>query len=339
MLAIQAFGQSPSSEMPLGKPVSLVFDTDLGNDVDDALALGMIHALQSRGECNLLAVTLTKDHPQAAAFADVINTFYGRGNIPIGVCRSGKTPEAGKFNLLADAREDGHYRYPHDLTNGQDAPDAVQVLRKVLVQSEDNSVVIAQVGFSTNLVKLLNSPADAISPLDGRDLVSRKVRLVSAMAGAFAKIPGKNGQMVDHREYNVVEDLPAARELANNWPTAMLWSGFEIGLNLPYPHESILQDYGYVAHHPLAEAYQLYEPPPHNRPTWDLTSVLVAVRPGRGYFSLSPAGRVKVQSDGLTIFEPAADGKHQYLILDEAQRLRVTEALVQLSSQPPSAAK
>ena len=28
-------------------PPPIVFDTDIGNDVDDVLALGMIHALQS----------------------------------------------------------------------------------------------------------------------------------------------------------------------------------------------------------------------------------------------------------------------------------------------------
>jgi len=39
---------------PLLKPVPLVFDTDLGNDVDGVLGLGLIHALQSRGECELV---------------------------------------------------------------------------------------------------------------------------------------------------------------------------------------------------------------------------------------------------------------------------------------------
>ncbi len=52
----------------------------------------------------------------------------------------------------------------------------------------------------------------------------------------------------------------------------MVWSGFEIGIALAYPHESIERDYRYVEHHPLAEAYYAYEPPPHDRPTWDLTA-------------------------------------------------------------------
>jgi purine nucleosidase len=66
-------------------PVPLIFDTDMGNDVDDAMALAVIHALQSRGECRLLAVTLTKANRYAAPFVDLVNTFYGRGDIPIGV--------------------------------------------------------------------------------------------------------------------------------------------------------------------------------------------------------------------------------------------------------------
>lgn len=317
------------------RPIPLIFDTDIGNDVDDVLALGMIHSLQSRGECKLLAVTITKDHELAGPFTDAVNTFYGRGEIPIGVCRSGVTTAEGKFNGLAAKRDNGADRFPHDLRSGNDAPDALVVLRQTLANQEDGSVVIAQVGFSSNLAKLLESGPDQHSVLTGMELVRRKVRLLSIMAGAFTQIADDAGQLYDHREYNVVKDLPAAQKLAEQWPTPIVWSGFEIGRNLRYPHQSILQDYGYVEHHPLAEAYHLYNPPPHNRPTWDLTSVLQAVRPNRGYFDLSVPGRVTVADNGLTKFEASADGRDRHLIIRDDQKLRVTEALVQLSSQPP----
>ena len=316
------------------RPVPLIFDTDIGNDVDDVLALGMIHALEARGDCKLLAVTITKDNPLAASFTDAVNTFYGKGDVPIGVCQSGVTPQPGKFNVLAEKKDNGQLRYPHDLTDPKQAPSAVTVLRKALAGSKDHSVVIAQVGFSTNLANLLKSPADDISPLTGEQLVKQKVKLLSVMAGAFEKIPSK-GKMVDHREYNVVKDIPAAQKLAQDWPTPIVWSGFEIGLSVPYPHESILEDYNYVDHHPLAEAYIMYIPPPHDRPTWDLTSVLYGVFPHRGYFDLSEAGTVTVEKDGLTTFQKSADGKHRYLKLNDVQRARLIEALVQLSSQPP----
>ncbi|MEL6105918.1 MAG: nucleoside hydrolase [Planctomycetota bacterium] len=333
--SLRLAAQEPGTEAT-SRSVPLIFDTDLGNDCDDVLALGMIHSLQSRGECELLAVTITKDHEDAASFADAVNTFYGRGDVPIGVCRSGVTPAAGKYNGLAKAREDGQLRYPHDLRSGKEAPDAVDVLRKTLATAEDGSVVIAQVGFSTNLAGLLRSPSDGHSKLSGMELVRQKVRLLSIMAGAFTQIRNERGDLYDHREYNVIKDIPAAKALVKDWPTAIVWSGFEIGKSLTYPHQSILQDYGYVAHHPLAEAYTLYNPPPHNRPTWDLTSVLYAVRPERGYFDLSPTGEVSVADDGLTSFAPKGDGRDRYLIVSDDMKIKTTEALVQLSSQPPT---
>lgn len=321
------------SKQSTSKPVPVIFDTDIGNDCDDVLALGMIHALQSRGECELLAVTITKDHELAAPFTDAVNTFYGRGNIPIGVCRSGVTPDQGKYNGLCKTEDDGKLRFPHDLRSGKDAPSAVSVLRQALVNSDDHSVAIIQVGFSTNVLGLLESPADEISPLTGMDLAKQKVKLLSIMAGAFQLIPN-NGKMVEHLEYNVVQDLKAATKLAEICPVPIVWSGFEIGLALAYPHQSILNDFRYVTHHPLPESYILYEPPPHDRPTWDLTSVLYAVRPNHGYFDLSEKGLVQVASNGLTTLTKQGQ-RDRYLILKSEQRAKVLEALTLLSSQPP----
>lgn len=312
------------------EPVRLIFDTDIGNDVDDALALGVIHALQSRGKCQLLAVTITKDHPMAAELVSAINTFYGRPEIPIGIVRDGVTKDEGSFLKLARVKGDGQLRYPHSL-EGSQTPEATVVLRRVLAAQPDQSVVIAQVGFSTNLARLLDSPADAISPMTGAELVERKVRLLSIMAGHFRPSSTEERFL----EYNVKIDIPSAQQVVAQWPTEVVFSGFEIGLAIPYPAVSIERDYGYVQHHPLAEAYYLYNPPPHARPTWDLTSVLYGVEPDRGYFDLSAAGTVTVEDDGFTQFTPDQNGRHRYLVVDQSQIIRVTEALVQLSSQPP----
>lgn len=312
------------------EPLRVIFDTDIGNDVDDVLALGVIHALQSRGECELVAVTITKDNALAASFVDCVNTFYGRGNIPIGIVRNGVTPEQGKFIGLAKQKDGDKMRYPHDLTAGEAVPEATELLRQVLAKQPDRSVAIMQVGFSTNLARLLETKPDAHSPLSGRELVARKVRLASVMAGAFQPINKKR-----HLEYNVIKDIGSAQTLADKWPTPVVYSGFEIGLAIRYPSESIEQDYGYVTHHPLAESYCLYSPPPHDRPTWDLTSVLYAIRPDRGYFDVSDAGKVTVEEDGETRFAKSDGGPHRYLIASPEQVARVREALVQLSSQPP----
>jgi hypothetical protein len=192
--------------------------------------------------------------------------------------------------------------------------------------------MLVQVGYFSNFAALLDSQPDSYSSLSGRDLLRKKVRLLSVMAGAFQKI-GTNDHYL---EFNVVKDITAARRLAAEWPTPIVWSGFEIGIAVPFPAVSIERDFGYVAHHPAAEAYYLYEPPPHERPTWDLTAVLYAAFADRSYFSLSPRGRVTVEPDGFTRFKVEGGGRDQFLILSEGQILRVKEALVQLSSQPPN---
>ena len=329
---------TPSATNPSStNPVPIIFDTDMGNDCDDALALGVIHALESRGECKLLAVTITKDHELAAPYVDCVNTFYGRGDIPIGVCRnSGKTPDPGKYNQVSQIMDNGQFRFPHDLLSGNNAPTAVEVLRNTLANAQDHSVVIVQVGFSTNLANLLQSPADAIHPLPGRQLVAQKVKLVSIMAGAFAKIPNEKGELTDHREYNVAEDIASIKKLVELCDVPMLWSGFEIGLILTYPHQSILEDFRYTPHHPLPEAYIAYIPPPHDRPTWDLTSVLAAIRPNRSYFDVSQPGTVSVSDNALTTFAQSETGKHRFLILNPLTAEKAREALVQLASQPAS---
>jgi inosine-uridine nucleoside N-ribohydrolase len=315
------------------EPVRLIFDTDIGNDVDDVLALGMIHALQSRGACELIAVTVTKDHELAGPFVDAVNTFYGRPQIPIGVVRDGVTRDEGKF--LGMVRAGDKQTYPHALKRSADAPEAVALLRKVLANQPDDSVVIAQVGFATNLARLLASPADKISPLTGKELAARKVKLVSAMFGAYKA----DGTVNKHREYNVVEDLPAAKKFAADWPTPIVFSGFEVGLAVTYPAKSIEKDFGYVKNHPLAEAYRRYNPPPHDRPCWDLTSVLHAVYPDRGYFGVSAPGRVTVGDDGITRFAPQDKGPHRFLTVSQEQVIRCREAFVQLASQPPGETK
>jgi inosine-uridine nucleoside N-ribohydrolase len=312
---------------PAAGPVRLIFDTDIGNDVDDALALAMIHALESRGETKLLAVTVSKDSRSAAPFVDLVNTFYGRPSIPVGAVKGGKTPgDTPMIRIPAERRAaSGAYVYPHRLTDGSAAPDAVAVLRRALAAEPDGSVVIVQVGFSTNLARLLNSAADGASPLPGMQLVARKVRLLSAMAGHFP---------VGKPEYNVMTDIPAARKVFEEWPSPVVFSGFEVGEALLFPATAVEHDFSWVQDHPVAEAYRTYMRMPYDRPSWDLTAVLYAVRPDRGYFSVSAEGRVTVDESGQTHFAEAPGGGRRYLILGEAQRARTLEALVLLASQP-----
>lgn len=300
-----------------GNPVRLIFDTDMGNDVDDALALAMIHALQSRGEAQLLAVTLTKDNRCAAPFVDLVDTFYGRGDIPVGVVRNGKTPKDSAMicEPVERKRPDGALVYPRRLSDAREAPEAVGLLREILSKEKDGAVTIVQVGFSTNLARLLESD---------RALVARKVRLLSVMAGAFPD--GKP-------EFNVKTDVAAAQKLFAEWPTPIVASGFEVGFSILYPASSIERDFSYTPDHPIAEAYRSYHKMPYDRPTWDLTAVLYAVR--NNSFSLSPRGAISVDQEGRTHFAVGDKGRHRYLLVDAAQRARALQSMIELASRRP----
>ncbi|PQO31500.1 nucleoside hydrolase [Blastopirellula marina] len=316
------------------EPVSVVFDTDISGDVDDVLALAMLHALADRNECDLKAVTISKINPLTAPFVDAVNTFYGRGEIPIGVTRDAQKRDS-KYLSLVKTKEGSEFRYPHDLLASKDAPDAVSVLRKTLAAAEDRSVVLIQVGLAANLADLVESPADAISPLTGKELIRQKVRLTSVMAGAFSPVNGNNHFL----EANVRNGIGSMQRFAEKWPreSPVVWSDFLIGLAAPYPRESVARDFDYLPHHIVREAYLLHSGPNHDRPTWDLTSVLYAVRPEDGYFGLSEPGLVTVEEDGFTKFQPEANGRDCYLTMDDQQAIRVIEAQRSLVSQPPLA--
>lgn len=316
------------------EPVRLIFDTDITGDVDDVLALAMCHTLSDRGACQLIGVTISKDNPRTASFVDAQNTWYGRPGLPVGVTRDPQAQRReSKYLELADSPD-----YPHDLRDNSSAREAVDLLRELLATSTDGSVTIVSVGIASNLANLLKSAGDAHSPLDGPALIRQKVKRLSIMAGAFTFANGTNY----HLEANVINGIGYMQTVAEQWPeeVPVLWSGYEIGENLPFPRRSVAEDFDYHEKHLVREAYLLHSGPEHDRPCWDQSSVLEAVFPDRGYFGLSALGRVSVGDDGFTRFHPSGkDGKgsrrDRFLRMNPEQRARALEAIVQLTVQPP----
>ena len=288
----------------------VIFDTDMGNDIDDALALAMLHALTDRGECELIGVTLTNGNPAAVPHIRMLNRFYGRPDLPVGAA----------IQSLKGGTQDGYMtaalRAMPAVLESPVEP-APLVLRRLLRNSREK-VILVQTGFSTNLAALLDAPEDLA-------LIREKVSLVVAMAGNFT-----GGQP----EYNVHIDIPSAKAVFERWPTPVIFSGFEIGRDLLYPASGIEHDFGYAQPHPIAESYRAYQKMPYNRPTWDLTAALEAVRPDHEYFKLSELGTVVVEADGTTRFTPGT-GTRSYLILDPSKRAEILSVLTLLSSEPP----
>ena len=314
------------------EPVSIIFDTDLGNDIDDTLALAVAHSLQSRGEINILAITTTKDNPYVAPMISVLNQFYGCPGIPIGIASNGVTPDDGKYNraVVEMTRDDGQLCFPKSVDAMTKLPSAVTLMRKILASANDESVVIVQVGFFSNLAKLLDTSGDEYSLLSGKELIRKKVQYASIMAGSFTEQYHRTDG-----EYNVRNDLPATKKVIAEWPTKIVFSGFEVGMAIPYPVTSVRRDFEYVRYHPVKEAYHLYAGLDKDQPTWDLNSVLYVVRPDSGYYTLSEPGTVTMTENGITNFKQDPHGKHYYQVVNEKQSIAIQEALIMLSSEPP----
>jgi purine nucleosidase len=343
-------------------PINVIFDTDLCLDDDDGMALAIVHALHDRHEANLVAVTVGLDEKWCAPYADVLNTFYGHPDVPIGTIRNGLSLKAaweeivkGELKLPDDTfaqlilkrkNPDGSPIYPRRLIDGSQAPEAVFLLRKTLADQPDESVVMIQVGNSANFAALLDSRPDIVSDLSGPDLIKKKVRFLSVMAGTFQDIKYPEFTRPKGTGINIFEDVPSAQMIFNKWPTPIVVSGSEIADAIRFPGISIERDFSYVSNHPISESYryvctmfvQAYNPTarcPHDHNTADLNATLYALRPDRNYFSLSKPGKITVLSSGNIRFEEDKDGNHRHLIVSEAQKIRVQEAMIMLVSQPP----
>ncbi len=312
-------------------PLPVIFETDLGNDVDDALALDLLYKYQDAGKIRLLAVNLNKNGEAPAEFADILNTWYGYPDIPVGIIRDGAECETDAAVNYAKAVVDledaeGKPLFARSHPGYAEYPEAVTLYRKLLAAEPDTSVVIASVGFSTNLIRLLNTAADEYSPLTGAELVAKKVKLLVTMAGCMDN--------PKTHEYNVVKDVPAAKVIFEQWPTPVVTSPFEVGVQIRYPAKSIENDFSWAPQHPVVEAYKAYLPMPYDRPTWDPTAVLYAVE-GGDWFTVSPPGRIEVTDEGSTLFTEDPAGTRRYLAVTTEQAGTILQHFIEMITSIP----
>ncbi|MFT7640773.1 MAG: hypothetical protein ACI9G1_002517 [Pirellulaceae bacterium] len=314
----------PTMVQAVEAPVKLIFDTDIGPDCDDAGAAAVLHALADQGEVEILAMMVSTGGETAKwgpPCLDAINTFYGRPDIPIGVIRKKGAEDTSKYNEQL-AKE-----FPNDLQHGDRADEATQLYRKVLSSQPDGSVVIVSVGYLSNLRHLLESKGDEHSELNGIELVKQKVKTYVCMGGTFPK----------GREWNIHRDTIASKQVAENWPTSIYFSGFEIGNEIHTGNN--LKDKT-PTKNPVRRAYQLYTGG-KDRQSWDQTAVLFAIRGLNGklkdFWELSAAGRLVLAEDGANTWD-SASGKHRYLIKKKppSQIAAEIEALMLL---PPKSKK
>ncbi|XWW46047.1 nucleoside hydrolase [Fibrella sp. USSR17] len=291
----------PAAAQKRSEPMPVIFDTDMGPDYDDVGAIAMLHSYADEGRVSILGTIASSKYPRVVPVLSVLNTYFGRPTIPIGVPKGWAVTDADSQHwsdtLVA--------RYPHSMTTNDAAPDAVTLYRQLLAQQPNRSVTIITVGFLTNLANLLNSPPDRFSKLTGRQLVMQKVNRLVSMAGKFPA----------GHEYNVHRDTTASTIVYADWPTPMLLSGFEIGeaikTGLPLVQNAAIRN------SPVKDVYRICLPlsasDRNGRMSWDQTAVLVAVEGTAPYYS-TRAGRLVMGPKGSNTWNDASKGQSHLVV-------------------------
>ncbi len=284
------------------QPVKLIFDTDMESDVDDVGALAMLHGLADKGEVEILGTMVCSLNPWAVPTVDVLNTYFKRPDLPVGAVKTLGVYRNSKYaQILAE-------EFPQDIGIGEKAPDATALYRQLLSSQPDSSVVIVTVGYLTNLSYLLASQPDANSPLDGRELVRRKVKHLVCMGGRYPyeNNPGRYG--------NFKPDPTATQQIAQRWPGTITFTGggdfadlFRTGSRtFEFPPQS----------NPVSRAYEIFLKS-WNR-NWhhsaDLIAVYIAVRGWEDFFELNQQGYNHIFEDGTMIWRlQPNDPRHRYV--------------------------
>jgi inosine-uridine nucleoside N-ribohydrolase len=298
LFGIQVIGYAQKSV----EPIKIIFDTDMGPDFDDVGAITILHALAAKGESEILATMASDGYPFIAPTLEVFNRYFQKPNIPIGV----PGPDAPKFSCPNHWNDSLVIKYLPNLKTNANYLLATEVYRKVLSAQKDQSVVIVTVGFLSNLETLLKSGPDQYSKLSGKELVAKKVKKWVAMAGGFP----------EGNEFNINQHASASAYVINNWPTPILFSGFEIGVKIMTGNKVATQG---TKGSPVQWAYHYclsnYENRQSvNRNSWDHTAVLCAVRNPEDYFYVIGNGTFVCNPDGSNTWNPDKNSNHSFLV-------------------------
>ncbi len=285
--------------------VGAIFDSDMGNRIDTALALAVLFGLDGKNECRVSSFSTSKPNLQAAAFLDVLVRFY-TGNqsfrpMPIGMTLEGSSKEPTPLLPIAA-------KYPHTIKTLSDTAEPLPLIRNAFTAQQDGNCFVVLAGPATNLAGVLTIGG-------AKDFVSRKVKYLVIADG----------------EGNVQADLPAMKRLLAEWPTPI----FLAATPLKFPASSIEKDFAWGPAHPVVDAYRAAGTMPYDAPAGEMAAVLYAVRPKEAFFQTSAPGVLEVGNDGKMRLVPKADGRHRTVTVDLAQSAAALKTLVELASAKP----
>lgn len=319
--------------------VNLIIDTDLGNSTDDLLAIQGAFAYQSVGDCRILAVMTSRGKHDVQRFADATMHYYHADDIPLGTTPGEESFfEIVPYYKLVDMKdEQGNPMMQESgipLSSRMESP---ELYRKILSEAPDHSVVIACIGFTTNIGKLLDSKPDKYSPLNGVDLIKQKVKSMSMMGCLFAKVKQRYSDELLNAEYNILGDIPLAQKLFREWPVALHVFPVEGGLVFPSDHDQVIHDYSWQPDNPIYKTYTHFDEwqtGDLGQYWWDIIPMVHAIQ-GERYFDCTDNGNITIKDDGQSDFVLDDKGKCHIISFNAVHYKTIYEALRIFSSYNP----
>jgi len=299
--------EAPAKVKYEGVPL-VILDTDICSSTDDIFAMEMLYRYADQGRCRLLGVVVDRLGKGHAAFADVMNTYFGYPDLPIGqVCYGIKDAQIfTDYRRVLDVREpDGRAMFRRTVKDYDLLPDGFLLYRRLLAEQPDNSVSIISIGFLTCLAQLLESGPDEYSSLSGVELVRQKVKCIYIMGGSF------NQQT--EGELNFALGITFSQTFFRLWPkdVDMVFSPGEVGDMVYYAPEQVIADISWTDSHPIKQVYMMdgYDDP--SQRMWDPLAVIQAIEGDEG-FILSERGYVSIDDKAVTTFTPSHSGNCRY---------------------------
>lgn len=201
-------------------PQMCILDTDLYGDPDDASYIKVTHALRDLNELRIGCAVHSASDPYAPVCLEIINGYCGLQSIPIGAYQGNghiSVPIVGPFTQTV--RDEYGPTYGVATKTRTAYPSPATVLRTFLAAQPGSSVVWLNGGFFNNMMDLMQSPADGISPLTGLQLFSAKVKRVIATLLLPDQMPSQEyntgaSQLASDSFAYVAANIPPAIELA-----------------------------------------------------------------------------------------------------------------------------
>ena len=286
----------------------IILDVDICSSTDDLFAMEMLYRYADQGRCRFLGIVVDREGEGHAAFADVMNTYFGYPNLPIGQVRNGIKDAKiwTDYRRVANLKDaNGQAMFRRTITNYAELPDGYKLYRRLLAEQPDKSVCIISVGFLTCLAQLLESGADEYSLLNGVDLVRQKVKCIYIMGGAFS--------LLSESEYNFDQGIEFSQTFFRLWPkdVDMMFSPGEVGDPVYYQPEQVISDISWTDCHPIKQVYLMDDYDDPGQRMWDPLTVIHAIE-GDAAFLLSGRGTVSIDSHAVTTFTPSPSGNCRY---------------------------